>query len=91
MSLTFLSSAFKKSLKDSMEPSHIVDDVLVFGCDYSSFKSNIIGFLDLCVEKDLHPNPDKIQINIPNVPFFGQILTKEGLKLDPHKISVIQQ
>ena len=43
------------------------------------------------MEKDLHLNPDKIRINIPNVPFFSQVLTKEGLKLDPHKISVIQQ
>ena len=30
---------------------NIADDVLVFGCDYNSFKSNIIGFLDRCVEK----------------------------------------
>ena len=70
---------------------NITDDVLVFGCDYSSFKSNVIGFLDRCVEKDLHLNPNKIWINIPNIPFFSQVLTKEGLKLDPHKISVIQQ
>ena len=42
-----------------------VEDVLVFGCDYSSFKSNVIGFLDRCMEKDLHLNPDKIQINVP--------------------------
>ena len=39
---------------------NIADDVLVFGCDYNSFKSNVIGFLDRCVEKDLHLNPDKI-------------------------------
>ena len=70
---------------------NIADDVLVYGCDYSSFKSNVIGFLDRCVEKDLHLNPDKIQINVPNVPFFGQILTKDGLKPDPHKVDVIQQ
>ena len=39
---------------------NIADDVLVYGCDYNSFKSNVIGFLDTCVEKDLHLNPDKI-------------------------------
>ena len=39
---------------------NIADDVLVFGCGYSLFKSNVIGFLDQCVEKDLHLNPDKI-------------------------------
>ena len=36
-------------------------------------------------------NPDKIRINVPNVPFFGQVLTKDGLKPDPHKVDVIQQ
>ena len=70
---------------------NIADDVLVFGCDYNSFKLNVISFLDRCVEKDLHLNPDKIRINIPNVPFFGQVLTKEGLKPDPHKLDVIKQ
>ena len=49
------------------------------------------SFLDRCVEKDLHLNPDKIQINIPNVPFFGQVLTKEGLRPDLHKVDVIKQ
>ena len=39
---------------------NIADDVLVFGCDYSSFKSNVIGFLDRYVEKDLHFNLEKI-------------------------------
>ena len=70
---------------------NIADDVLVFDCDYDSFKSNVISFLDRCVEKDLHLNPDKIRINIPNVPFFGQVLTKEGLRPDPHKVDVIKQ
>ena len=67
---------------------NIADDVLVFGCDYNSFKLNVISFLNRCVEKDLHLNPGKITINIPNVPFFGQVLTKEGLKPDPHKVDV---
>ena len=70
---------------------NIADDILVFGCDYDSFKSNVISFLDRCVKKDLHLNPHKIQINIPNVPFFGQVLTKEGLRPDPHKVDVIKQ
>ena len=69
---------------------NITDDVLVYGTDYESFKSNVIGFLDRCVEKDLHLNPDKVCINIPNVPFFGQVLTPQGLKPDPHKVDVIQ-
>ena len=69
---------------------NIADDILVYGTDYESFKSNVLEFLDRCVEKDLHLNPDKVHINIPNVPFFGQVLTLQGLKPDPHKVDVIQ-
>ena len=70
---------------------NIADDVLVFGCDYDLFKSNVISFLDRCVEKDLHLNPDKIWINIPKMPFFGQVLTKEGLRPDPQKVDAVKQ
>ena len=69
---------------------NIADDVLVYDTDYKSFKQNVIGFLDWCVEKDLHLNPDKIHINVPNVPFFGQVLTPQDLKPDPHKVDIIQ-
>ena len=32
------------------------------------------------LKRDLHLNPDKIQINVPNVPFLGQVLTKDGTR-----------
>ena len=69
---------------------NIADDVLVYGTDYKSFKTNVIGFLDRCVEKDLYLNPDKVCINIPDVPLFGQVLTPQGLKPNPHKVDFIQ-
>ena len=55
------------------------------------FQNNVISFLDHSVERDLHLNPDKIQIDVPSVPFFGQTLTKQGLKMDNKKWEVIQQ
>ena len=53
-------------------------------------KSNVILFLDRCIEHDLHLTPDKVRINIDSVPFFGQTLTKEGLMTDENKLKVIQ-
>ena len=70
---------------------NIADEVLVYGTDYKSLKKNVLGFLDWCVEKDLHLNPDKIHINVSNVPFIGQVLTSKGLQPDPCKVDVIQQ
>ena len=70
--------------------TNITDDVLVFGTTYDEFKSNLISFLDRCVE-DMHLNPDKIQIDCAEVPFFGNILSKDGLGPDNKKVELIKQ
>ena len=69
---------------------NIADDILVFASDYDTFKSNVVSFLDHCVEHNLHLNPDKIHINVDSIPFFGQMLTKQGLMMDENKWRVIQ-
>ena len=70
---------------------NIADDILVFGVGKEQFQKHVISFLDCYVERDLHLNPDKIQIDIHSVPFFGQALTKQGLKMNHKKWEVIQQ
>ena len=57
---------------------NIADDI---ASDYDVFKSNVVSFLDRCVDHDLHLNLDKIRINVDSVPFFGQTLTKNGLMM----------
>ena len=69
---------------------NIADDILVYASDYNVFKLNVTSFLDHCIEHDLHLNPDKVQINVDSVPFFGQTLTKKGLMMDENKWKVIQ-
>ena len=68
----------------------IADDILVYASDYDVFKSNVVSFLDHCVEHDLHLNLDKIRINVDSIPFLGQTLTKNGLMMDKNKWKVIQ-
>ena len=70
---------------------NIVDDILVFGTTYEEFKSNVISFLDHCVEEDMHLNPDKVKIDCPEVPFFGNVLSNDGLSSDTKKVKLIQQ
>ena len=95
MGLSNVTDIFEKCMREIVKDLHgvvnIADDVLVFGVGKEDFQNNVICFLDRCVEKDLHLNPDKIQIDVPSVPFFGQTLTKQGLKMDHTKWEVIQQ
>ena len=37
---------------------NIADEVVVYASDYNVFKSNVISFLDHCIEHDLHLNPN---------------------------------
>ena len=71
--------------------TNIADDVLVFGTTYDEFKANVIAFLDCCVQEDMHLNLDKVKIDCLKVPFFGNVLSKDGLSPDTRKVELIQQ
>ena len=43
------------------------------------------------MEKDLHLNADKFKLDCDTVTFFGHLLTKDGMKLDPKKVKDIRQ
>ena len=95
MGLSNVTDIFEKCIREIVKDLNgvvnITDDVLVFGVGKEQFQNNVVSFLDCCIAKDLHLNADKIQIDVPSVPFFGQTLTKQGLKMDHKKWEVIQQ
>ena len=66
--------------------TNIANDVLVYGSTCDEFKTNVLAFLDCCVQEDMHLNPDKVKIDCHEVPFFGKILSKDGLGPDTHKV-----
>ena len=63
----------------------------MFGTTYDEFKANVIAFLDHCVQEDMHLNPDNVKIDCLKVPFFGNVLSKDGLSPDTRKVELIQQ
>ena len=67
------------------------DDVLVCGTSYDEFKTNILAFLDRCLEQDMYLNPDKIQIDCAEVPIFGNVLSRDGLSPDTSKVKLIKE
>ena len=71
--------------------TNITDDVSVCGATCDEFQSNVISFLDSCVEEDMHLNPGKVKIDCPEVPFFRNVLSKDGLSPDTKKGELIQQ
>ena len=70
--------------------TNIADDILCYGANEQEHDINVIKFLDRCVEVDMHLNPRKVKFKSPEVPFYGNMLTKDGIKPDPKKVDAIQ-
>ena len=68
--------------------TNITDDILVYGSMYEDFKTNVLAFLDHCVQEDMHLNPDKVKLGCPEVPFFRNVLSKDGLSPDTWKVGI---
>ena len=94
MGLSNATDLFETCIREILQSlngcTNIADDILVFGTTYEELKLNVISFLDCCVEEDMHFNPDKIQIDYTEVPFFGNVLLKDGLSPDNKKVEIIQ-
>ena len=63
----------------------------MFGTTDDEFKANVIAFLDCCVQEDMYLNLDKVKIDCLEVPFFGNVLSKDGFSPDARKVKLIQQ
>ena len=68
----------------------IANNILVDGTTYDEFKSNVISFLDHCIEEDMHLKPDKVKIDCPEVRFFRNVLSKDRLSPDNTKVQLIK-
>ena len=69
---------------------NIADDILVFGSTQQEHDSNVISFLERCLEVDLRLNLSKIRLNCSEVPFLGQSISAEGIKSDANKVKAIK-
>ena len=90
MGLCNAGDLFESALRDLLSGlpgmKNIADDIIVFGSTQEEHDANVIRFLERCLEIDLHLNPDKVKINCKSVPFFGMVLTADGIKPDPRKV-----
>ena len=70
--------------------TNIANDILVYGSTYDEFKTNVLAFLDRCVQEDMHLNPDKVKIDCHEVAFIGNVLSKDELGPDDTKVQLIK-
>ena len=73
----------------------IADDILVFGegTDYTEAEKDhdrrFVALMERCHQKNIKLNPTKLQFKLTEVKFMGNIITANGMKADPDKITAI--
>lgn len=67
----------------------IVDDILVFGRTKAEHDQNLRQFLIRARDFGFRFNPDKCIIGAQEVNYFGHVISADGLKPDPQKVSSI--
>lgn len=80
-----------KEMLDDVENVDVIVDDIVIGEEDDDDDSTIIEVLNRCRENNIKLNKDKIQFRVEQVTYSGHILTKEGIKPDPEKITAITQ
>ena len=69
----------------------IVDDILVAGSTVEEHDGRLRATLATARKNGIKFNPKKIQRCSTEVKFVGEMLTKDGLKLDPEKVAAVEK
>ena len=67
----------------------IVDDILIYGRTRDEHDQNLRKVLDRAWDKGIRFNPGKMKIGVKQLPFFGHLVTDEGLKINELKLQAI--
>jgi hypothetical protein len=78
-------------LKHARGVTGIADDCLITGSTTQEHDTNLLMLLHLARMNNLKFNPKKVQFRTVQCKFFGQMLTPEGIQIDPEKITAIEQ
>ena len=64
---------------------------MVFGCRRKEHDKYLEEVLQRCQERDLRPGLDKCQVKLSEISCYGFVFTKEDMKLDPNKVTTLNQ
>ena len=83
------------ALEDIDGIAMIADDILIYGVGDTFTEAEkdhdrvLLNLLKRAQEKDIRFNPNKFQFKQQEIKFVGHIITKDGIKPDPDKVTAI--
>ena len=76
---------------DLNEGTHVMaDDMKIHGQDKATHDKHLIQVLNQCRKVGLKLNADKCIFKSESIPFFGNVISREGIKPDPKKIEAVK-
>ena len=75
---------------EGIQGIHIVaDDIIVAGATVQEHDQILRQLLDRAEERKIRFNFDRLQVRVPEVKYLGTIITADGMKPDPAKLTAI--
>ena len=68
----------------------IADDVKIHGPDEATHDKHLIQVLNQCRKVGFKLNAEKCIFKATSIPFFGHVISDQGIKPDPKKIEAIR-
>ena len=76
---------------DLNEGTHIIaDDMKIHDQDEVTHDKHLIQLLNQCRKVSLKLNAEKCIFKDTSIPFFGHVISREGIKPDPKKIEAVK-
>ena len=95
------SEIFQKRIRQALDGLNglldVHDDIVIYGTGDTDEEANadhdknLEKFLQRCRQKGIKLNKQKLKFKCTEFPYLGHLVTKEGLKPDPHKIKAVQE
>jgi hypothetical protein len=94
--LTNAPATFQNFINDVLAPyldqfcTAYLDDMLIYYDTFEEHQQDINLVLEAFEEASLHLKPEKYEFYYQEVKYFGLIISMEGIKMDPKKITTVQ-
>ena len=68
-----------------------INDILIYSNSMKKHKEHVRKILEALQKVGLQANIDKCEFHVTEINYLGLIIISNGKRMDPHKVSAIQQ
>ena len=69
----------------------LIDDVIIHGKTQEEHDVNLKAALNRASDRNLKLNPEKLEVGVNEITYFGHVISSDGLKPDPEKVKAITE